>query len=71
MTAEDWVVRDGYGGQVHVFAAAPAALAYAHEVARSDRPTIVVAPDGTQTLVIRVDPRVQIQAVRPLTGGAP
>lgn len=65
----DWTVTDPYGGETHVFTSDVPALAYAVETARSDRATLVTAPDGVQTLVLRVDPRVQIQAVRPLTGG--
>jgi hypothetical protein len=65
----DWTVTDPYGGQTHIFTSDVPAFAYAVHTARSDRATLITAPDGVQTLVLRVDPRVQIQAVRPLTGG--
>lgn len=65
----DWRVTDAYGGTDHTFTVDVSALAYAVHSARSDRATLITAPDGVQTLVLRVDPRVQIQAVRPLTGG--
>jgi hypothetical protein len=67
--AGDWTVNDPYEGSPRTFTGREAALAYAHGTARSDRATLVTAPDGEQTLILRVDPRVQIQAVRPLTGG--
>lgn len=65
----DWTVTDPYGGEVHTFTQDVPALAYAVHVARTDRATVITAPGGEQTLVLRVDPRVTIQAVRPLTGG--
>jgi hypothetical protein len=67
--AGDWTVNDPYGGAPRVFTGREAALAYAHGTARSDQATLVTAPDGEQILILRVDPRVQIQAVRPLTPG--
>lgn len=65
----DWTVTDPSSGDVHTFTSDLPALAYAVRTARSDRATLITAPDGVQTLVLRVDPRVQIQAVRPLTPG--
>ena len=65
----DWTVTDPYGGREHIFTSDVPAFANALRNARTDRATIITAPDGTQTLVLRVDPNVQIQAVRPLTGG--
>jgi hypothetical protein len=65
----DWIVTDPHGGDDHVFTSDVPAFAFAVYNARSDRATLITAPYGEQTLVLRVDPRVQIQAVRPLTGG--
>jgi hypothetical protein len=65
----DWTVTDPYDAAVHTFTVDVSALAYAVRTARTDRATFITAPDGVQTLVLRVDPRVTIQAVRPLTGG--
>lgn len=64
---EDWLVVDGYG-QTGTFVDKGDACAYAVRNAWADRPTIVTAPDGEQTLVLRVDPKVEIHAVRRLTG---
>lgn len=65
----DWTVTDPYDGRDRVFTSDVPAFAYALHHCRSDRATLITAPDGVQTLVLRVDPRVTIQAVRPLTGG--
>jgi hypothetical protein len=68
---ESWMVQDPYGRIDHVFERPDLAMAYAGSVSRSDRPTIVTDPEGVQVLVLRVDPRVTVQAVRNLTGPAP
>lgn len=72
----DWRVPDAYWYVTdpdhitdHVFTSDMPAFAHAVHNARTDRATLITAPDGVQTLVLRVDPHVQIQAVRPLTGG--
>ncbi|WP_276469469.1 hypothetical protein [Micromonospora tulbaghiae] len=36
--------------------------------ARADKATVVIAPDGERTLVLRIDPAVEVHAVRRLTG---
>lgn len=64
---EDWLVLDAYG-QTRIFTDPGPAAAYAVSNARADRPTVVVDPNGEKTLVVRVDPQVEIQAVRRLTG---
>lgn len=64
----DWRVTDPYGPD-HVFTSDVPAFAYAIHNCRTDRATLITAPDRAQYLVMRVDPRVTIQAVRPLTGG--
>jgi hypothetical protein len=64
----DWTVYDGYG-TTRTFTTDVPAMAYALRTARTDRATLIVAPDGVETLVMRVDPCVQLQAVRNLTGG--
>lgn len=67
---ESWMVQDPYGRIDHMFERQDLAMSYAGSVSRSDRPTIVTDPDGVQVLVLRVDPRVTVQAVRNLTGPA-
>lgn len=65
---EDWTVTDA-GGYTRTFTDKGPACAYAVRNARADRATVVIAPDGERTLVLRVDPAVEIHAVRRLTGG--
>lgn len=67
---EDWTVEDAYG-QHRTFTDKGPACAYAVRNARADRATVVVAPDGERTLVLRIDPNVEIVALRRLTGGTP
>jgi hypothetical protein len=67
---DTWVVDDPYARTPHAFERPDLAMAYAASVSRSDRPTIVTDPEGVQVLVLRVDPRVTVQAVRNLTGPA-
>lgn len=64
---EQWTVTDAYAGGVKVFESETAALHFACENAMAVRPTLITGPDGRQTLVMRPDPSVQIQAVRKLT----
>ena len=64
---QDWTVNDAQGW-TRTFIDKGAACAYAVRNASADKPTIVVAPDGERTLVMRVDPKVEIHAVRRLTG---
>lgn len=63
--AEDWLVQDPDGTTRTFVDKGPA---HAVRNARSDRATIVVAPDGERTLVLRVDAKVEVHAVRRLTG---
>ncbi|MEV7265636.1 hypothetical protein AB0N38_18975 [Micromonospora aurantiaca] len=65
---DDWTVTDALG-QTRTFTDKGPACAYAVRNARADRATVVTAPDGERTLVLRVDPAVEIHAVRRLTGG--
>lgn len=68
-TVPQWMVIDPYAKEgEHTFESPGLALLYAASVARSDRPTFVVDPAGADVVVMVVDPRVTLQAVRHLTG---
>jgi len=62
-------VTDPYARQEHTFESAALALVAAAEMARSDRPTVVMPPTGKAAVVVMlVDERVTLQAVRHLSG---
>ncbi|MET8908362.1 hypothetical protein [Micromonospora sp. NPDC004551] len=65
---EDWTVEDAYG-QTRTFVDKGPACAYAVRNARADKATVVVAPNGERTLVLRIDPQVEVVTLRRLAGG--
>lgn len=67
---EVWTVTDPYAGTRHDFETSEQAMAHAASVSRSDRATVVTDPESVRVVVMRVDPRVTLQAVRNLTGPA-
>lgn len=68
MSIDQWRVRNYLGLERTFESFIPAAVTVFAE-AYTDRPTMYVAPDGEEYLVMRVSRKVRIQAVKDLTGG--